>query len=99
MPGWAFGLMAAGSAALGIALFLVVSTIALLLLPVVLVAGGVGAFLLRRKIERMLKGAGLAPEQGLRAAPRRRAAPRKAPRDEIEDADYRVVEDPAGKAR
>ena len=91
--------MAAGSAALGIALFLVVSTIAILLLPFVLVAGGVGAFLMRRKIERILKGAGLASDQGLRAAPRRRAAPGRTARHEIEDAEYRVVEDPAGKAR
>ena len=92
MPNWAFGLMAAGSAALGIALFLVVSTIAVLLLPLVLIAGGVTAFVMRKRIERMLAGAGLgAPPPN---APRRRS-PRSAPsHDEIEDVEYRVVSEP-----
>ncbi len=91
MPNWAFGLMAAGSAALGIALFLVVSTIAVLLLPVVLIGGAVAAFMLRRRIERILAGAGIArPPQ---ANARKRATRMPAP-DEIEDIEYRVVSEP-----
>ena len=91
MPNWAFGLMAAGSAALGIALFLVISTIAVLLLPVVLIAGAVMAFVLRKRIERLLSGAGIARPQP--ASSRKRAA-RKSSRDEIEDVEYRVVSEP-----
>ncbi len=90
LPNWAFGLVAAGSAALGIALFLVISTLAVLLLPIVLIAGGVAAFVLRKRIERLLAGAGFAPPQ--RAPHRKR--PAAAARDEIEDVEYRVVSEP-----
>jgi hypothetical protein len=101
LPNWAFGLMAAGSAALGIAIFLVISTIAVLLLPLVLIAGGVTAFLMRKRIERMLARAGAmggmmgggSPGMGPQK-PRRRTA--KAARPDIEDAEYRVVNDPVG---
>jgi hypothetical protein len=92
MPNWAFGLMAAGSAALGIAMFLVISTLAVLLLPVVLVAGGVTAFVMRKRIERLLSGAGLSAPQPGQA---RRRAPRKPPGPDIEDAEYRVIDEPA----
>jgi hypothetical protein len=99
LPNWAFGLMAAGSAALGIAIFLVISTLAVLLLPLVLIAGGVTAFMMRKRIERMLARGGFGqtgarPEDLSRddmagPRPRRRAA--KATRPDIEDAEYRVV--------
>jgi len=100
MPNWAFGLMAAGSAALGIALFLVVSTIAVLLLPIVLVAGGIGAFMLRKRIEKLMHAAGLGPDGLSRPQPARsrRTSQRKPARDEIEDVEYRVVEEPPREA-
>ena len=92
MPSWAFGLMAAGSAALGIAMFLVISALAVLLLPVVLLAGGVTAFVMRKRIERVLSGAGLStPRPGVD----RRHATRKPPGPDIEDVEYRVIEEPA----
>ncbi len=94
LPNWAVGLMAAGSAALGIALFLVVSTLAVLLLPLVLIAGAVTAFIMRKRIEKLLKAAGIA--QPAAGQPRRRPA-KSRERDEIEDVEYRVVEEPAGK--
>jgi hypothetical protein len=93
LPNWAFGLMAAGSAALGIALFLVISTLALVLLPLVLIAGGVTAFLMRKRIERLLRQGGFPVGQPDMAPPRKRAA-RRPGKPDIEDADYRVVEDP-----
>jgi hypothetical protein len=91
MPNWAFALMAAGSAALGIALFLVVSTIAVLLLPLVLMGGAIAAFVMRKRIEKMLKTAGFETATG--PAPRKRK-PRKPATPDIEDAEYRVVNDP-----
>lgn len=94
MPNWAFGLMAAGSAALGIALFLVVSTIAVLLLPIVLAAGGIAAFAMRKRIEKLLKTAGFQPTPG--PSPRKRTARQRAV-DEIEDVEYRVVDEPRQK--
>jgi hypothetical protein len=91
MPNWAFALMAAGSAALGIALFLVVSTIAVLLLPIVLIGGAIAAYVMRKRIEKMLKTAGFQTAPG--PAPRKRAA-RKPAAAEIEDVEYRVVSEP-----
>jgi hypothetical protein len=91
MPNWAFGLVAAGSAALGVAMFLAISALAVLLLPIVLVAGGITAFVMRKRIEGMLRKAGLGQPQP--ATPRRRTA-RKPARDEIEDVEYRVVDEP-----
>jgi uncharacterized protein YneF (UPF0154 family) len=94
MPNWAFGLMAAGSAALGIALFLVVSTLAVLLLPIVLIVGGVTAFIMRKRIEKLLRQGGFpVGEEQMRRAQRK---PR-APKADIEDADYRVVDEPPRK--
>jgi hypothetical protein len=116
LPGWAAGLMAAGVAGLGIALFLLVSTIALLLLPFLLVAGGVTAFIMRKRIEKMIKSgafpAGGFPSQGFppqgfpgeASIDEREAAARAAKRraeqrvrGDIEDADYRVVDEPPRK--
>lgn len=93
MPNWAFGLMAAGSAALGIAIFLVISAIAVVLLPLVLIAGGVTAFVMRKRIERILRGGGFPLAGEARAARPRRAA-KRGPQPEIEDAEYRVVDEP-----
>lgn len=94
MPNWAFGLMAAGSAALGIAIFLVISAIAVVLLPLVLIAGGVTAFVMRKRIERLLRGGGFPLAGETRAARLRRAA-RRRHEPEIEDAEYRVVDEPS----
>lgn len=91
MPNWAFALMAAGSAALGIALFLVVSTIAVLLLPIVLVGGGIAAYVMRKRIEKMLKTAGFQTAPGPTT---RKRTTRKPAADEIEDVEYRVVSEP-----
>lgn len=101
LPNWLVGLMAAGGAAVGIAVFLLVSTLALLLLPIVLVVGGISAFLMRRRIEAMLKNGGfqMPPGQSDPAAAemaRRRAQHRVRP--DAEDADYRVVEEPPRKS-
>jgi hypothetical protein len=94
MPNWAFGLMAAGSAALGVALFIVVSTLALLLLPIFLIAGGVTAFVMRKRIEKLLKQGGFSVGQPQPARARGQSRPN---RPDIEDADYRVVEEPPRK--
>lgn len=83
--------MAAGSAALGIALFLVVSTIAVLLLPLVLVGGSIAAYVMRKRIEKMLKTAGFEATQ---APTQRKKATRKQAAPEIEDVEYRVVSEP-----
>lgn len=91
MPNWAFALMAAGSAALGIALFLVVSTIAVLLLPIVLIGGGVVAFMMRKRIEKLLKTAGF---QAAPAPTARKRTARKPAINEIDDVEYRVVSEP-----
>lgn len=91
MPNWAFALMAAGSAALGIALFLVVSTIAVLLLPLVLVGGGIAAYVMRKRIEKLLKNAGFQTPPQTSA---RKRTPRKPATGEIEDVEYRVVSEP-----
>ena len=86
MPNWVFGLVAAGSAALGVALFLAISAIAVLLLPIVLVAGGITAFVMRKRIEGLLRKARMAQPQP--------SAARKSRHDEIEDVEYRVVDEP-----
>lgn len=100
LPNWAIGLMAAGSAAVGIAVFLLISTLAVLLLPIVLVVGGVTAFIMRKRIERLVKTGGFPmpgaqPDDAAVQAARRRAERRVKP--DIEDADYRVVDDPGRK--
>jgi hypothetical protein len=97
MPGWAFGLMAAGSAALGIALFLIVSALAVLLLPLVLAAGAVTAFVMRKRIEKLVRAGGFpgmtqGAEDAVVKTARRRAQQRVKP--DIEDAEYRVVSEP-----
>lgn len=97
MPNWMFGLVAAGSAAVGIAIFLLISTLAILLLPFVLIAGGITAFVLRKRIERLLRAGGF-PAGGSDSAgeePRRRAG--RQARPDIEDAEYRVVREPSRK--
>jgi hypothetical protein len=96
MPSWAFGLVAAGSAALGVALFLAISAIAVLLLPIVLVAGGITAFVMRKRIEAVLRRAGMSQPQPAttRKSTARKSTDRKPSRDEIEDVEYRVVDEP-----
>ncbi len=97
LPNWAVGLVAAGGAAVGIAIFLVVSTLALLLLPIVLIAGGVAAYMMRRRIESLLRAGGFSPETMARAS--RPKARRSDPRADIEDAEFRVVDTPREKQR
>ena len=96
MPNWAFGLVAIGSAALGVALFLAISAIAVLLLPIVLVAGGITAFVMRKRIETLLRRAGMSQPQpaSTRKSTARKSTARKPQLDEIEDVEYRVVDEP-----
>lgn len=96
MPNWAFGLVAIGSAALGVALFLAISAIAVLLLPIVLVAGGITAFVMRKRIEALLRRAGMSQPQpaSTRKSTARKSTARKPQLDEIEDVEYRVVDEP-----
>ena len=57
MPRWASWLAMAGSVVVGITLFLLAASLALILVPVVLIAGSIAAWRLRSK----LKAAGFTP--------------------------------------
>jgi hypothetical protein len=82
MPRWQAWLAMAASLTLGVALFVLAASLALILIPVVLVAGAIAVWRLRSK----LKAAGIDPanpfaNQG-----------RQPERVEVIDAEYRIIE-------
>ena len=82
MPRWAAWLAMAASLVIGVVLFLLAASLALILLPVAALAGAIAIWRLRSR----LKAAGFGqpgPVPG---------EPRGAPRGEIIDAEYRVIE-------
>ena len=83
MPRWAAWLAMAASFAIGITLFLVAASLALILIPVVAVAGAIAVWRLKAK----LKAAGFD-----RRADPFGGQPRGQERIEIIDAEYRIVE-------
>lgn len=82
LPRWASYLIMAGAFALGVLLFLVAASLALVLIPVVLIGGAVAAWQMRRR----MRAAGIDPQN-----PFERRQPETA-RGEIVDAEYRVIE-------
>ena len=82
MPRWAAWLAMAASVVVGLALFLLAASLALVLIPVVLIAGAIAAWRLRSQ----LKAAGIDPR-----APfgRRPQGPGEV---EIIDAEYRIID-------
>lgn len=83
MPRWAAWLAMAASFAIGITLFLVAASLALILIPVIAIAGAIAMWRLKAK----LKAAGL----DRRAGP---FGPQAGPQQRIEiiDAEYRIIE-------
>lgn len=82
MPRWASWLAMAGSLVLGVTLFLVAASLALILIPVVALAGAIAVWRLRAKLKAAGFGQpGPVPQQG-----------RRAESAEIIDAEYRIIE-------
>jgi len=82
MPRWAAWLAMAASFVVGIALFLVAASLALILIPIVAVAGAIAIWRLKAK----MKAAGFD-----QADPFARG-PQQAGRVEVIDAEYRIIE-------
>ena len=82
MPRWQAWLAMASSLIVGVALFLLAASLALILIPVVLVAGAIAVWRLKAK----LKAAGIDPANPFTGRPR------QADRVEVIDAEYRIIE-------
>ncbi len=82
MPRWASWLTMAASVVVGIALFVLAASLALILIPIVLAVGAFFAWRLRSK----LKAAGLYSRGPFPAQPQRDE------RRDVVDAEYRIVE-------
>lgn len=82
MPRWAAWLAMAASFVVGITLFLVAASLALILIPIVAIAGAIAVWRLKAK----LKAAGF--DRGGPFAGR----PQPAERIEVIDAEYRIIE-------
>lgn len=82
MPRWASWLTMAASLVVGLALFLLAASLALILIPVVLAVGAFAAWRLRSK----LRAAGIDPRNPF-GAPRQGDA-----RVDVIDAEYRIIE-------
>ncbi|MEN5080881.1 hypothetical protein ABE438_00200 [Bosea sp. TWI1241] len=82
LPRWASWLVMAGAFAVGVLLFLVAASLALILVPVVIAGGAIAAWQMRRK----LRAAGIDPRDPFREAASTQGA------GEIVDAEYRVIE-------
>lgn len=82
LPRWASYLIMASAFALGVLLFLVAASLALVLIPVVLIGGAVAAWQMRRR----MRAAGIDPQNPF-GQPQQGAA-----QGEIVDAEYRVIE-------
>ena len=82
MPRWATWLAMAASFVVGVALFLVAASLALILIPVVAVAGAIAVWRFKAK----LKAAGIDPANPFAGQPQ------QAGRVEVIDAEYRIIE-------
>lgn len=82
LPRWASYLIMAGAFALGVLIFLVAASLALILIPVVLIGGAVAAWQMRRR----MRAAGIDPQNPF-GQPQQGTA-----QGEIVDAEYRVIE-------
>lgn len=82
LPRWASYLVMAGAFVVGVLLFLVAASLALILVPVVIAGGAIAAWQIRRR----MRAAGLDPQNPFG---RRQ---QDAARGEIVDAEYRVIE-------
>ncbi len=82
LPRWASYLVMAGAFVVGVLLFLVAASLALILVPVVIAGGAIAAWQIRRR----MRAAGLDPQNPFG---RQQHDPA---RGEIVDAEYRVIE-------
>jgi hypothetical protein len=82
MPRWAAWLTMAASVVVGVTLFLLAASLALILIPVVLVAGAIAMWRLKAR----LKAAGFGD------VPPFRQPERPAERVDVIDAEYRIIE-------
>ena len=82
LPRWASWLVMAGAFVIGVLLFLVAASLALVLVPVVIAGGAFAAWQMRRR----MRAAGIDPQNPFQRRPQ------DAPRGEIVDAEYRVIE-------
>ena len=82
MPRWQAWLAMAASLTVGVALFVLAASLALILIPVVLVAGAIAVWRLKAK----LKAAGIDPANPFASQPR------QPDRVEVIDAEYRIIE-------
>ena len=82
LPRWASWLVMAGAFVVGVLIFLVAASMALILVPVVIAGGAFAAWQMRRR----MCAAGINPDN-----PFERRQP-EAARGEIVDAEYRVIE-------
>ena len=82
MPRWAAWLAMAASFVVGITLFLVAASLALILIPVVAIAGAIAVWRLKAK----MKAAGFDRADPFAGAPQRPE------RVEVIDAEYRIIE-------
>lgn len=82
LPRWAIWLATAASLVVGVVLFLLAASLALILLPVALVAGAIAIW----RIRKQMRAAGVDPDR-----PFERQG-QNGPRAEIIDAEYRIIE-------
>jgi hypothetical protein len=82
LPRWASWLVMAGAFVVGVLLFLVAASLALILVPVVIAGGAFAAWQMRRR----MRAAGIDPQNPFQRRPQ------DAARGEIVDAEYRVIE-------
>lgn len=88
MPRWAAWLTMAGSLVVGLTLFLLAASLALILIPVVMIVGAIAAWRLRSRMKAAGFGQGSPFERG----------PARQQRVEVIDVEYRVIE-PGEKPR
>lgn len=80
LTGWKAWLAMAASLVVGVTLFLLAASLALILIPVIAIAGAIGMWRLRRRMR----------EAGFMDPPNRPVDPYT--RDEIIDAEYRIID-------
>jgi hypothetical protein len=88
MPRWAAWLTMAGSLVVGLTLFLLAASLALILIPVVMIVGAIAAWRLRSRMKSAGFGQGNPFERG----------PARQERVEVIDVEYRIIE-PGEKPR
>jgi hypothetical protein len=82
LPRWASWLVMAGAFVVGVLIFLVAASLALILVPLVIAGGAFAAWQMRRR----MRAAGIDPQNPFQRRPQ------DAARGEIVDAEYRVIE-------